>query len=109
MKPRSFQTRVIAVMIAVVVAAQLATFAVVTVATQRAVSSRLEQELHVGQRVWEQFQQSRQFWSTLVEEGALDAPSTFINSTPHMTFVRGEKDVAFLKARYEAPLQEIFR
>src|SRR5690606_11408923 len=25
-----------------------------------------------------------------------------INSTPHMTFVRGEKDVAFLKARYEA-------
>jgi malate dehydrogenase (quinone) len=50
----------------------------------------------------EQFQQSRQFWSSLVEEGALDAPSTFINSTPHMTFVRGEKDVAFLKARYEA-------
>ena len=59
MRPRSFQTRVIAVMIAVVAAAQLATFAVVTVATQRAVSSRLEQELHVGQRVWEQFQQSR--------------------------------------------------
>ena len=50
----------------------------------------------------EQFQQSRQFWSSLVEEGALDAPSTFINSTPHMTFVHGEKDVAFLKARYEA-------
>jgi malate dehydrogenase (quinone) len=49
----------------------------------------------------EQFQQSRQFWSTLVERGVLDAPSTSINSTPHMTFVRGEKDVAFLKARYE--------
>ncbi len=32
----------------------------------------------------------------------LDAPSTFINSTPHMRFVRGEKNVAFLKARYEA-------
>ena len=32
----------------------------------------------------------------------LDAPSTFINSAPHMTFVRGEKDVAFLKKRYEA-------
>ncbi len=59
MKPRRFQTRVIAVMIAVVAAAQLATFAVVTVATQRAVSSRLEQELHVGHRVWEQFQQGR--------------------------------------------------
>jgi malate dehydrogenase (quinone) len=50
----------------------------------------------------EQFQQSRQFWSSLVDAGVLDAPSTFINSTPHMTFVTGEKDVAFLKARYEA-------
>ncbi len=50
----------------------------------------------------EQFQQSRQFWSSLVEQGVLDAPSTFINATPHMTFVRGEKDVAYLKKRYEA-------
>jgi malate dehydrogenase (quinone) len=50
----------------------------------------------------EQFQQSRQFWATLVEHGVLDAPSTFINATPHMTFVRGEKDVAYLKKRYEA-------
>ena len=49
----------------------------------------------------EQFQQSRQFWSSLVTRGVLDGPSTFINSTPHMTFVRGEKDVAFLKRRYE--------
>ncbi|WP_194396051.1 malate:quinone oxidoreductase [Microbacterium atlanticum] len=50
----------------------------------------------------EQFQQSRQLWSSLVDAGVLDAPSTFINSTPHMTFVRGEKDVAYLKKRYEA-------
>lgn len=50
----------------------------------------------------EQFQLSRQFWASLVERGILDAPSTFINSTPHMTFVRGEKDVAYLKRRYEA-------
>lgn len=49
----------------------------------------------------EQFQQSRQFWSSLVSKGVLDEPSTFINATPHMTFVRGEKDVAYLKARYE--------
>jgi malate dehydrogenase (quinone) len=49
----------------------------------------------------EQFQQSRQFWSSLVERGVLHAPSTFINATPHMTFVRGEKDVAYLKKRYE--------
>lgn len=49
----------------------------------------------------EQFQQSRQFWSSLVAKGVLDEPSTFINATPHMTFVRGEKDVAYLKDRYE--------
>ena len=49
----------------------------------------------------EQFQQSRQFWSSLVDRGVLDAPSTFINATPHMTFVRGEKDVKYLKDRYE--------
>ncbi len=49
----------------------------------------------------EQFQQSRQLWSSFIERGILDAPSTFINATPHMTFVRGEKDVAYLKKRYE--------
>ena len=50
----------------------------------------------------EQFQQSRQLWSSLIEEGVLDGPSTFINSTPHMTFVQGEKGVSYLKRRYEA-------
>ncbi|MFE7844134.1 malate:quinone oxidoreductase [Microbacterium sp. NPDC057407] len=50
----------------------------------------------------EQFQQSRQLWASLVEAGVLDGASTFINSAPHMTFVRGEKDVAYLKKRYEA-------
>ncbi|WP_434810029.1 malate:quinone oxidoreductase [Microbacterium sp. bgisy189] len=50
----------------------------------------------------EQFQQSRQLWASWVDAGILDGPSTFINATPHMTFVRGEKDVAYLKKRYEA-------
>jgi malate dehydrogenase (quinone) len=50
----------------------------------------------------EQFQQSRQLWASLVERGVLDEPSTFINSVPHMTFVRGSWDVAYLKKRYEA-------
>jgi malate dehydrogenase (quinone) len=58
----------------------------------------------------EQFQLSRQLWSTLVERGVLDEPTTFINSTPHMTFVRGEKDVAYLKKRYETLRDEpLFR
>lgn len=50
----------------------------------------------------EQFQQSRQLWTNLMEAGVLDEPSTFINPTPHMTFVRGEKDVEYLRKRYEA-------
>jgi len=54
----------------------------------------------------EQFQQSRQLWSSFIEQGILDGPSTFINATPHMTFVRGEKDVAYLKKRYEALKKE---
>lgn len=49
----------------------------------------------------EQFQQSRQFWASLVEQGVLNAPTTFINTAPHMTFVRGEKDVEYLRKRYE--------
>ena len=49
----------------------------------------------------EQFQLSRQFWSHLVEIGALAEPSTFINSTPHMSFVRGVKDVDYLRRRFE--------
>ncbi|WP_390895191.1 malate dehydrogenase (quinone) [Microbacterium festucae] len=54
----------------------------------------------------EQFQQSRQLWTSLVERGVLDEPSTFINAAPHMTFVRGEGDVAYLKKRYESLKQQ---
>ena len=50
----------------------------------------------------EQFQLSRQLWSYWVEKGILGDPKTFINSTPHMTFVRGEKDVDYLSRRYQA-------
>ena len=50
----------------------------------------------------EQFQLSRQFWSYLVEQNILKNPSSFINSVPHMTFVRGAKDVDYLRRRYEA-------
>lgn len=50
----------------------------------------------------EQFQVSRQFWSTLVSQGILSSPETFIRTVPHMTFVRGEKDVDYLARRFEA-------
>ena len=50
----------------------------------------------------EQFQLSRQFWSSLVAAGDLPEPNTFINSTPHMTFVRGRDNVRYLRKRFEA-------
>jgi malate dehydrogenase (quinone) len=49
----------------------------------------------------EQFQVSRQFWSSLVKAGVLEQPSSFINPTPHMTFVRGEDNVDYLRRRWE--------
>ncbi|TPW77329.1 malate:quinone oxidoreductase [Schumannella soli] len=50
----------------------------------------------------EQFQVSRQFWSYLVDEGALPDPKAFINEVPHMSFVWGEKNVDYLRRRFEA-------
>lgn len=47
------------------------------------------------------FEVSLQFWSYLVEQKSLPAPHEFINSTPHESFVWGEKDVAFLRKRHE--------
>ena len=47
------------------------------------------------------FEVSLQFWSYLVERHALPAPQEFINPIPHQNFVWGEKDVAFLRKRFE--------
>ena len=49
----------------------------------------------------EQFQLSRQFWSYLVKQGILADPKSFIHSTAHMTYVKGEKDVDYLRRRAE--------
>lgn len=50
----------------------------------------------------EQFQVSRQFWSWLVDEGVIPQPASFVSPSPHMSFVWGEENVAFLRARFEA-------
>lgn len=53
-------------------------------------------------KVNEQFQVSRQFWAYLVNEGTLPDPKAFLNSTPHMSFVWGEANVAYLRKRFDA-------
>lgn len=50
----------------------------------------------------ESFQISRQFWAWQVKSGVLKDPRSFINSTPHMSFVWGDENIAFLRKRYEA-------
>ncbi len=47
------------------------------------------------------FEVTLQLWSYLVEKNILPNPSEFINSIPHQSLVWGEKDVAFLRQRYE--------
>jgi malate dehydrogenase (quinone) len=48
------------------------------------------------------FEESKQFWAYLVEKNIIQPPSSFIHSIPHMSFVWGEKNVAYLRKRYEA-------
>ncbi|MBU6956981.1 malate dehydrogenase (quinone) [Pseudomonas sp. CVAP len=50
----------------------------------------------------EGFQITRQFWAWQVKNGVLKNPHSFINSTPHMSFVWGDDNIKFLKKRYEA-------
>src|SRR5215831_17171770 len=49
-----------------------------------------------------EFDLSRQFWAYLVKKGAIKDPRSFIHSVPHMSFVRGRENRAFLKKRFEA-------
>ncbi|MDN3236833.1 malate dehydrogenase (quinone) [Pseudomonas sp. WAC2] len=48
------------------------------------------------------FETSKQFWTYLVEQGHFDSPRSFINPVPHLSFVRGDKDISFLRKRFEA-------
>lgn len=50
----------------------------------------------------ESFEISRQFWAHEVAQGRLPAPSEFINPTPHMSFVWGDDNIAYLKKRRDA-------
>lgn len=46
------------------------------------------------------YEVSLQFWASLVTLGVLPEPASFIHPTPHLSFVQGTSDVAFLRARH---------
>ncbi|MDB6128177.1 MAG: mqo [Verrucomicrobia bacterium] len=50
--------------------------------------------------IFEQFEQSKQFWSYAVASGMVDQPKEFINPVAHLSFVHGAEQVDFLRARY---------
>lgn len=50
----------------------------------------------------EAFMITRQFLTSQVQRGVLHDPRSFINSTPHMSFVWGDKNVEYLTKRYAA-------
>lgn len=56
-------------------------------------------------KVNEDFQISRQFWAYQVEQQVMHNPASFIRSVNHMSFVWGDSNVNFLRARY-AELQK---
>jgi malate dehydrogenase (quinone) len=50
--------------------------------------------------IFEQFEQSKQFWSYAVASGMAGNPQDFINPIAHLSFVHGPAQVDFLKARH---------
>ena len=47
------------------------------------------------------FEVSKEFWAWLLRHGCLPSPQQFIHALPHISFVWGEENVAFLRKRYE--------
>ncbi|MBO0938478.1 malate:quinone oxidoreductase [Fibrella sp. HMF5335] len=61
-------------------------------------------------KIAESFEQSKQFWAHLVEQGFLKDAPNFIRPIPHMSFVWGDDNVTYLRKRYEALQQShLFR
>jgi malate dehydrogenase (quinone) len=52
--------------------------------------------------IFSRFEQSRQFWSYAVSHGLLSRPAGFIRAVPHLSLVRGDAAIAFLRARHAA-------
>src|SRR6185369_1941305 len=52
-------------------------------------------------KIAESFEISKEFWSYLVQKNYLPNTSEFISRVPHMSFVWGNENVAYLKKRYE--------
>jgi malate dehydrogenase (quinone) len=59
-------------------------------------------DIHKALEVNVEFDVSRQLWSHLVRKGAIQDPGAFLHACPHMSFVTGDANVAFLRKRFDA-------
>ena len=50
--------------------------------------------------IFQEFEQSLQFWAHAVSTGMISNPQEFINPVQHISFVHGDEQVAFLKSRF---------
>lgn len=49
-----------------------------------------------------QFEVSKQFWAYLADREGFGSPKDYLNAVPHLSFVRGAKNVDYLKRRFDA-------
>ena len=57
-------------------------------------------DMSKAEKIAEQFEVSKQFWSYLIDKQYISSPREFINSCPHMSLVFGDKDIEFLRKRH---------
>ena len=58
--------------------------------------------------IFEEFEQTKQFWAYAVREGMIDKPSEFINQVSHISFVYGREQVDFLRSRFKGMSEHPF-
>ena len=51
-------------------------------------------------KICQQFEESKQFWSYLVQQGLLKNPDHFIAAVPHHSWVLGEENATYLEQRF---------
>ena len=61
-------------------------------------------DISKADKIAEQFELSKQFWASLVQEDQLPDPADFIHTIPHMSFVWGAGNVEYLRKRHAALL-----
>ncbi len=58
-------------------------------------------EISKAVKIAESFEESKQFWAFLVQQGFLTDAPNFIRPIPHMSFVWGQENVDFLNKRFD--------